>query len=75
MSNLSINLGVIRQRPTDVEIKKYAISLLKEAGSIEYTRQYLIQKETDARDEIKRLGGNQILEQMLTQLAVEYTPI
>lgn len=53
-------------------MKKYAISLLEESGSLEYTKKYLIEKELQARSEIERLGGNPILVEILDYLALEY---
>jgi geranylgeranyl diphosphate synthase type 3 len=65
-------LSILRQRTNDLDIKKYAISLLQESGSLEYTRQYLVRKEEEARQEVARLGGNVILEEILTYLSKEY---
>jgi geranylgeranyl diphosphate synthase type 3 len=46
---------------------------LEEAGSLDYTKKYLVQKEEEARVEIARLGGNFILTEILDYLAVEYS--
>lgn len=69
---LNMTLDILRQRTENVDVKKYAISLLRDSGSLEYARQYLIAKEAEARAELERLGGNHILENMLSFLSKEY---
>ena len=39
-------LNILKQKPTDVEIKKYAVRYLEKTGSLEYTRE-VIQNLTD----------------------------
>jgi geranylgeranyl diphosphate synthase type 3 len=65
-------LNILRQRTVDNSVKKYAIGILTEAGSLEYTRKYLSFVETSALDKIKNLGGNHILEEMISWLSKEY---
>uniref|UniRef100_T1DSZ4 Geranylgeranyl diphosphate synthase-like protein n=1 Tax=Dendroctonus frontalis TaxID=77161 RepID=T1DSZ4_DENFR len=61
-------MHILRQRPKDVEVKKYCVSLLEKFGSFEYTRQTLKGLELEAREEIKRLGSNQPLEEFIDSL-------
>ena len=60
--------NILRQRTTDVEVKKYCISLLKNAGSFEYTRSKLEELDGKVRAEIERLGGNQRLVAVMDEL-------
>ncbi|XP_077302235.1 geranylgeranyl pyrophosphate synthase quemao isoform X1 [Arctopsyche grandis] len=61
-------LHILRQRTKDVEVKRYCISLLEKLGSFQYTREKLEQLDKDARDEVKRLGGNPLLDSLLDDL-------
>jgi geranylgeranyl diphosphate synthase type 3 len=52
-------LDVLRQRPTDIELKTYAVNYMdSQTHSFEYTRQVLEKLDEQAREEIARLGGN-----------------
>ncbi|XP_045765925.1 geranylgeranyl pyrophosphate synthase-like [Maniola jurtina] len=61
-------LHILRQRTRDVEVKRYCISLLEKFGSFQYTRERLQQLDDEARAEVKRLGGNPHLEELLDEL-------
>ncbi|XP_037084153.1 geranylgeranyl pyrophosphate synthase-like [Pollicipes pollicipes] len=63
-------ISIIRQRTTDIEVKKYCIVLLKQFGSFEYTLETLKCLDAEARDQIKTLGGNPQLEMVLNSLKV-----
>ncbi|CAG2057189.1 unnamed protein product, partial [Timema podura] len=52
----------------DLELKRYCITLLERFGSFAYTRNILQELDTDAREEIAKLGGNPLLEDILDQL-------
>ncbi|KAL7317484.1 hypothetical protein PS15m_003838 [Mucor circinelloides] len=64
-------LNIISQKPTSIEVKKYALEVIRKAGSFEYVRQFLRQKEAESLEEIKRLGGNPLLEKYLETIRVE----
>ncbi|KAJ3294123.1 Geranylgeranyl pyrophosphate synthase [Borealophlyctis nickersoniae] len=64
--------SILKQRTTDVDVKKFAIQLMTKSGTFEYTRNYLHRVEQQAREEIRRLGGNPLLETYLTYLAKDY---
>jgi geranylgeranyl diphosphate synthase type 3 len=49
-------------------MKKYCVTLLEQFGSLSYTRQTLQQLDADARAEVKRLGGNPLLEKFLDEV-------
>ncbi|XP_023306776.2 geranylgeranyl pyrophosphate synthase isoform X2 [Lucilia cuprina] len=61
-------LHILRQRPRDVEVKKYCISLLEKLGSFQYTRQVLESLDKEARTEVNRLGGNPYMDILLNKL-------
>jgi len=61
-------LNILRQRTTDVALKKYALDLLAKTDSFAYTRAFLAGIEREARDEIARLGGNVHLDAILDYL-------
>jgi geranylgeranyl diphosphate synthase, type III len=65
-------VSILRQRTNDVDVKKYAISLLKDCGALEYTRHYLVELEIKALDLIQELGGNDILTFMILNLSSAY---
>ncbi|XP_023934729.2 terpene synthase-like [Bicyclus anynana] len=61
-------LNIIRQRTEDISLKKYCLSLLEKAGSLQYTRNLLAELDRSARAEIARLGGNPPLEAALDEM-------
>lgn len=61
-------MNILRQRTTDVELKKYTVELLERLGSFEYTRKFLSDLDQQARNEIKLLGGNGHLLTVLDEL-------
>ncbi|KAI8907697.1 geranylgeranyl pyrophosphate synthase [Powellomyces hirtus] len=64
-------LSILKQKTTSLELKNHAILLMKKTKSFEYVRTYLAKIEHDARHEIKRLGGNQMLEGYLDLLKAD----
>ncbi|KAG1104167.1 hypothetical protein G6F42_017123 [Rhizopus arrhizus] len=64
-------LNIISQKPTSIEVKKYALEVIRKAGSFEYVRQFLRRKEAESLEEIKRLGGNPLLEKYIETIRVE----
>ncbi|KAK6057259.1 polyprenyl synthetase [Cooperia oncophora] len=61
-------LNILRQRTEDVEVKKYCIKLIKERHSLDYTLSRLRKISADIRSEIKNLGGNSKLEDVMDLL-------
>lgn len=61
-------INIVRQRTNDVEVKKYAIQLLEDAGSFEYTRQQMRQLDSKIRREVEKLNGNQLLKKLLDEM-------
>ncbi|KAL9540051.1 hypothetical protein MBANPS3_009907 [Mucor bainieri] len=66
-------LNIISQKPTSIEVKKYALEVIRKAGSFEYVREFLRQKENESLEEIKRLGGNPLLEKYIETIRMEAT--
>ncbi|KAI8072456.1 geranylgeranyl pyrophosphate synthase [Gongronella butleri] len=64
-------LNIVSQKPTAVEVKKYALEIITRTGSFDYTLQFMKQKEAETRAEIERLGGNALLEKLLDLLRVD----
>ncbi|KAK9899189.1 terpenoid synthase [Cystobasidium minutum MCA 4210] len=62
-------LNVLRQRPTDIELKTYAVTYMdSHTHSFEYTRQVLDKLDEQARAEVDRLGGNPGLTKFLDRM-------
>ncbi|GLV42038.1 quemao [Carabus blaptoides fortunei] len=61
-------MHILRQRTKDIEVKKYCISLLVKYGSFKYTSQILNDLDREAREEVKKLGGNLYMEKILDEL-------
>ncbi|KAJ9090114.1 geranylgeranyl pyrophosphate synthetase [Entomophthora muscae] len=59
---------ILKQKTEDVEIKKHAVRLMHASGSFEYTRQHLVLLSRQAREELKRVGGNPLMEKLLNRL-------
>ena len=56
------------------EIKEYALTLMSETGSFEYTLQVLRKLYSDMTGEITQLGGNNLLQQLLDKLHSQTKP-
>ncbi|KAF9347391.1 geranylgeranyl pyrophosphate synthetase [Mortierella sp. NVP85] len=63
-------LSILKQRPTEPELKRHAIKIMNSTGSFDYCRTRLAEYEKLARDEIHRLGGNARLELTLDRLTI-----
>lgn len=68
-SSLTKNFkDILRHRTTDVEVKRYCVTLLEKFGSFSHTREVLADLDMKAREEVKRLGGNPLLMKILDEL-------
>ncbi|XP_022126374.1 geranylgeranyl pyrophosphate synthase-like [Pieris rapae] len=63
-------LSILKQRPTNLDLKRYFVSLLEDLGSLEYTRKIIRDLEAHLRSEIRRLGGNPLMDAVLDQYSV-----
>lgn len=64
-------LSILKQRPDDVDVKRYAQVLLKDSGSLDYTREKCSALKRDVVAEIGNLGGNPPLLKVLDMLDVQ----
>ncbi|XP_068914928.1 terpene synthase-like isoform X1 [Tenebrio molitor] len=58
-------LNILKQRTTDIEIKKRFVSLLEKFGSFRYTRKTLEKLRDEAVEEMNKFGGNSRIEDIL----------
>jgi len=56
---------ILKQRTNDTELKRHCVNLLKQYGSLAYTKNVLEELNAKARAEIDRLGGNPFLIKIL----------
>lgn len=68
-------LNILKQRSNSLELKQFALQLLEKTGTFEYCRQFLQVLEVDARQEIKDLGGNRMLEMIMDALSIKESVI
>jgi geranylgeranyl pyrophosphate synthase len=73
IENFTIGLNcnqsdILRQRTHDVQLKEYCVKLLEKFGSLSYTRQTLEEIDDEARAEVAKLGGNQMLQDLLDEM-------
>ncbi|XP_045501205.1 geranylgeranyl pyrophosphate synthase-like [Colias croceus] len=61
-------LNILKQRTTDVNTKRYCVTLLEETGSLEYTKTCLRDLDRHLRNEIQRFGGNPLMTAVLDML-------
>ncbi|KAG8930314.1 geranylgeranyl pyrophosphate synthetase [Tulasnella sp. 419] len=65
-------LNVLAKRPSTPTTKQYAVKYMEtKTNSFDYTRAVLTKLESQAREEIKRLGGNPKLEAIIDLLSLE----
>lgn len=63
-------LNILKQRSESVELKQFALQLLEKTNTFAYCREFLSVLEKEAREEIKELGGNPMLEKIMGALSV-----
>ena len=61
-------MNILRQRTTDIEVKKYCVSLLEKTGSFKYTLDVLEELDSKVRTEVAKLGGNKNLIDLMDEL-------
>lgn len=64
-------LSILKQRTEDIDLKKYAQCLMREAGSLKYTRDKCIELKASILSQIKLLGGNPPLKKLIEMLDVQ----
>jgi geranylgeranyl diphosphate synthase type 3 len=58
-------LNILKQRTEDVGLKKFAVKLMYETGSFDYTRRALIEIHRELLVQLEALGGNKALEKLI----------
>lgn len=61
-------LNILRQRTSDVEVKRYCVKLLERFGSFDYTRNVLLSIDKEVREEVKKLGENSLMISLIDEL-------
>lgn len=64
-------LSILKQRTEDTDVKRYAQKMMKEAGSLHYTREKCISIKKDIVSQIEALGGNAPLLSLIEKLDVQ----
>ncbi|EGD80625.1 quemao protein [Salpingoeca rosetta] len=67
-------LNILKQRTTDVDLKRHCLDCMKRTGSFDYTMKELNRLEVQARDLIAKLGGNPILSAIMDKLTKLHHP-
>ena len=60
--------NILRQRTQEIDVKKYAIKILEDAGSFRYTRDQMRLLDNKIRAEIGKLNGNDVLLRVMDDL-------
>ncbi|KAI8091389.1 geranylgeranyl pyrophosphate synthase [Gilbertella persicaria] len=64
-------LNILKQRSNSLELKHFALQLLEKTNTFAYCIEFLRVLEEEAREEIKKLGGNPMLEKIMDVLSVK----
>eukprot|EP00543_Licmophora_paradoxa_P000829 CAMPEP_0202458474 /NCGR_PEP_ID=MMETSP1360-20130828/25809_1 /ASSEMBLY_ACC=CAM_ASM_000848 /TAXON_ID=515479 /ORGANISM="Licmophora paradoxa, Strain CCMP2313" /LENGTH=318 /DNA_ID=CAMNT_0049079041 /DNA_START=76 /DNA_END=1032 /DNA_ORIENTATION=+ len=64
-------LSILKQRTEDVDVKRYAQKLMKESGSLTYTRQKCSSLKKEIIGQIQGFGGNPPLLKLIEMLDVQ----
>ncbi|CAG8577766.1 3277_t:CDS:2, partial [Dentiscutata heterogama] len=51
-------INILKQHTNSIELKQFAVKIMNETGSFEYTRNYLEKTEKMVQEKIEKLGGN-----------------
>lgn len=66
-------LNILKQRTTNIDVKRHAIHFMERIGSFEYTRAKLRALRADIDAEINCLGGHQVLLALIDRLDKQIT--
>uniref|UniRef100_A0A0R3RY64 Pre-mRNA-splicing factor 18 n=1 Tax=Elaeophora elaphi TaxID=1147741 RepID=A0A0R3RY64_9BILA len=72
---ISNHYDILRQRPTEVEVKKYCIRIIEERGAFGYTLKRLQELHDMLISHISTLGGNKELENLIEMLHKDVQPM
>ncbi|KAG0086709.1 geranylgeranyl pyrophosphate synthetase [Podila epicladia] len=63
-------LNILKQKPTELELKRHAVKIMESTKTFEYCRQQMAIYEEKVRAEIRRLGGNVRLDKIMDLLSI-----
>jgi geranylgeranyl diphosphate synthase type 3 len=66
-------LNIVKQKTEDDMLKRYAVQIMKESKSFEYTITKLRESETRMYQEMEKLGGNEYLSKIVQTLMKQVT--
>jgi len=66
-------MGMLKTRPTDMEVKRYAIQYMESLGAFAYTREVLEQRHAAIQQQIEEFGGNPGLSAIMQALMGKMT--
>uniref|UniRef100_A0A7S3V3Z8 Geranylgeranyl pyrophosphate synthase n=1 Tax=Chaetoceros debilis TaxID=122233 RepID=A0A7S3V3Z8_9STRA len=64
-------LSILKKRTEDIDVKRYAQSLMRKSGSLTYTRDKCVVLKVDILKQIEELGGNPPLVKLIKLLDVQ----
>lgn len=64
-------ISILKQRTEDTDVKRYAQGLMKESGSMTYTREKCVSLKNDIVEKLVALGGNPPLLKLIELLDVQ----
>jgi geranylgeranyl diphosphate synthase type 3 len=64
-------ISILKQRTEDVDVKRYAQGIMKEAGSLNYTREKCVALKQDIVLQIEEFGGNPPLLKLMERLDLQ----
>ena len=70
-SKAGLLMNILSQRTEDVNLKRYFLKQLEEAGTFEYTSKQLEKLANAVRVEVERLGGNPLLEEYIETMEAD----
>lgn len=64
-------LSILKQRTEDIDVKKYAQRLMKDSGSLDYTRTKCHELKNNIINNINEFGGNPMLIDVINKLHIQ----
>lgn len=64
-------ISILKQRTEDIDVKRYAQGLMKDSGSMAYTREKCISLKNQVLQDITSLGGNEPLLKLIQILDIQ----
>jgi len=64
-------INILKQRTEDIDVKRYAQGIMREAGSLKYTREKCSSLKIEIFDQIQGFGGNPTMIKLIEMLDVQ----